>query len=126
MQDYGWIKDALAAQGLTQRDLAKRWKKAEASVTRFLAGTENQNPKFSEMVDLAEMLGMSLDELARRMGFRAVGRAGLPPLPQGAAPRLGTISMVPSEGGLRVLLHLDLPATVAAQVVALLQTEQAK
>ncbi|WKV16941.1 HTH_XRE domain containing protein [Microcystis phage MJing1] len=124
--DRAWIRDALQTRGLTQRDLAKRWGISEASVARFIQGTESQDPLLSRAVTLADMLDMPLDILAQRLGLKAVGRGGLPPIVPGTAPALGTISMAPSAAGLRVLLHLDLPAAVAAQVVALLDQEGAK
>jgi transcriptional regulator with XRE-family HTH domain len=116
------MRERLIAQGYTQRDLARMWGVSEASVTRFLQGTENADPPFSRAVRLGEMLRMSLDELAARMGLR--GKVPLPPptpVEGLGAPRIGTVStQLAGPGRLRVLLHLDLPAEVAAEMVALL------
>src|SRR3954463_9014993 len=99
--DRAWIRDALAEQGYSQRDLAKQWGISEASVTRFIAGTEDQDPKMRKCVELAGMLGMSLDELAQRLGIKAIGAAGLVPIPTtgNGGPRIGTMTLTPSQRG---------------------------
>lgn len=115
-----WIKDALVARGYAQRDLAKAWGVSEASVSRFLSGTENQDLPFSRAVDLGQMLDVSMDELALRLGLRR-GKVPPPPIVASSAPPIGTTNLAMAEGGrLRVLLHLDLPATLAGELVALL------
>jgi DNA-binding XRE family transcriptional regulator len=125
MKDRTWIKDALALRGYSQRDLAKWWGINETSVSRFIAGTEDEDPRVSKAAKLAEMLGMGLDELAKRLGLMSAGKAPPPaikPAMSSDAPRVGTIQMAPSPDGpeLRVLIHLDLPARVAAEMVGLL------
>jgi transcriptional regulator with XRE-family HTH domain len=119
--ERAWIKDRLAEQGYTQRDLARAWGISEASVTRFLQGTESSDPAFSRAVRLAEMMRISLDDLAGHFGLK--GKVPLPAPTSAApeAPRLGTVSTTPVGGGrLRVVLHLDLPAAVAAELIGLL------
>jgi hypothetical protein len=120
MSDRSWVKDALIAQGYSQRDLATAWGKNEGSVSRFLAGLENTDPALSKAVILAQMLGMNCEDLAARLGLR--GNVVLPPpsLPPSSAPAVGTIAMQPIRSGMRVLLHLDLPAELAAKVTQLL------
>lgn len=115
-----WIKDVLVARGYAQRDVAKSWGVSEASVSRFLSGTENQDLPFSRACDLAQMLDMGLDEFAQRVGYRR-GKTPPPPIVASSAPPIGTTSLAVAEGGrLRVLLHLDLPAPLAGELVALL------
>lgn len=115
-----WIKDALVARGYSQRDLAKQWGVSEPSVSRFLSGTENQDLPFSRATDLAQMLDITLDELALRLGYRR-SRVPPPPIVASSAPPIGTTSLAVGEGGrLRVLLHVDLPATLAGELVTLL------
>ena len=115
-----WIKDALVARGYAQRDLAKTWGVSEASVSRFLSGTENQDLPFSRAADLAQMLDITLDDLAVRLGIRR-SKVAPPPIVASSAPPIGTTNLAVAEGGrLRVLLHLDLPATLAGELVSLL------
>lgn len=115
-----WIKDALVARGYAQRDVAKVWGVSEASVSRFLSGTESQDLPFSRAADLAEMLGMGLDELAKRLGFRG-GQIAPPPIVSNAAPPLNTSQLAVLDGGrLRLLLHMDIPAALAGELVTLL------
>lgn len=120
-KDRAWIKERLASNGYTQRDLARAWGISEASVTRFLQGTENADPPLSRATALAQMLGLSLDDLSKGLGYR--GQIVLPPpsTTVSEGPRLGTVALQPHAGQLRLLLHLDLPATVAAEMVALLE-----
>jgi plasmid maintenance system antidote protein VapI len=121
--DKSWIKEALAANGYSQRDLARAWEVSEASVSRFFAGVEQQDLSLGRALRLAQMLDMSIDELAARLGLK--GKVQLPPpsVPVGrGAPQVGTITLNPgaTPGEMRVLLHLDIPARVASEVVALL------
>jgi transcriptional regulator with XRE-family HTH domain len=121
-QSRAWIKDRLAEQGYSQRDLARAWGVSEAGVTRFCQGLENADPALSRVVILAQMLGMTLDEVAKSLGFRGAAEPPPPSLTKGTeGPRLGTVAMTPHDGRLRLLLHLDLPASVAAEMVSLLE-----
>lgn len=124
MPKRNWIKIALDAQGYRQRDLAEAWGVSEASVTRFLQGTENPDPSFSKCIKLAEMCGMTLDELAARMGLK--GKVP-PPLQAPATTdmlRLGDIRQTPIPGGmLRTLIYMDLPVTVAANIIRVIGGE---
>lgn len=115
-----WIKDALVARGYTQRDVAKAWGVSEPSVSRFMSGTENQDLPLSRANDLAQMLNMTLDELAKRLGFRG-GQVAPPPIVPNAAPPLNTSQLAVLDGGrLRLLLHVDIPAALAGELVTLL------
>lgn len=68
MEKLGWIRDALKARNYRAKDLAKAWGISEASTSRFIAGTEQQDPPLSRAVVLAKMLKISLEDLAKGMG----------------------------------------------------------
>ena len=66
--DFRWIKDGLAARKFLAKDLAKAWGISESSVSRFLAGHEQPDVPLSRAVTLAQMLGITLDEVAKGLG----------------------------------------------------------
>ena len=123
--DRSWIKTSLKDRGYTQKDVARLWGVAEPTVSKFLQGTESADPYLSRAVALAQMLGISTDELAKGIGLR--GPLTIPAGQQVAPsqPPLGTISMQPQEGRMRIVLHIDVPVAVAAQIVSLLGDEKA-
>lgn len=118
--DRSWIKTSLKDKGFTQKDVAKLWGVAEPTVSKFLQGTEGADPYLSRAVALAQLLNISTDELAKGIGLR--GPVVVPPSQQVTpnTPTLGTISMQPQEGRMRIVLHIDVPVAVAAQIVGLL------
>lgn len=117
---HEWIRNGLVDRGYTQRDLAKAWGVSDAVITRFIAGTEGQLPRLDRAWQLAMMLGISLEELARGLGL--AGKATPPPVAVAAgAPPLGTIRLeVPAQGVIRLLIHRDLPSQVATHVIDIL------
>lgn len=113
-----WIREALAKAGRQQKDLAKAWGVSEASVSRWLEGTQNQDLPASRIWILGQMIGESCDTLIRQLGL-AGDTARLPPpstRPAGDVP-LGTSEFRVRDGEARILLHLDLPAAVAAELI---------
>lgn len=116
-----WVRDELTRAGRTQKDLAKAWGVSEASVSRWVEGTQNQDLPASRIWILGQMIGMPCEELIRRLGL-AGDAARLPP----PAPRppsdipLNTERFERVNGSVRVLLHLDLSAKTAAQLMGLL------
>lgn len=66
--DFRWIKDGLAARNYLAKDLAKLWELSESSVSRFLNGQEQPDLPLSRAVILCQMLGITLDELAKGLG----------------------------------------------------------
>jgi hypothetical protein len=121
---HEWVRDALQARGKTQRELAQAWAISEGAVSRWMAGTESKDMPLSRAVSLSRMLGMDLEELAKRLGFLGPQSATpaeiLPPSRADGIP-LGTVLPVPiGSGRMRVLIHLDVPAEVAGDLVKLL------
>lgn len=121
---HEWVKEALAQRGRTQRELAQAWSVSEGAVSRWMSGTERQDIPMSRAVTLSRMLGMDLEELAKRLGFLGAGTAPAAQLALQARAEsvpLGTVLPMPvGQGRMRVLLHLDLPAEVAGRLVQLL------
>lgn len=63
---HEWLARALADKKYQQRDLAKAWEVDDAVVTRFLAtGKPDLTPE--RQIKLIQMLGISHDELMKRM-----------------------------------------------------------
>jgi transcriptional regulator with XRE-family HTH domain len=122
---HSWLKDALQKRGYRQRDLARAWAVAEASVSRFISGEENQNLTLSKAVALSRMLGIALDDLAKALGFE--GPVVEPSIPQAAnSIPVGTLSMdIVEQGKLRLTLCQDLPASAAAEIIQLLSKSAA-
>lgn len=120
---HAWVVESLKSRGFNQRDLAQRWEVSEGAVSRWLSGQERQDLPLSRAVALSRMLGLDLEELASRLGFRGdnigPGPGHVPP-PSTAVP-LGTVLPMPTgHGRVRVLLHLDLTAEVAGRLVTLI------
>lgn len=113
-----WVRDVLEKRGYKQRDLAKAWGASEAAVSRFLSGLDSGDLSLSRAYSLSRLLGMDLEELAQRMGA-AGPHVVLPPpsVPAAGAPSIPTISIEPVEGRIRVLLHLDIPPSVAGELM---------
>src|SRR3954452_1678823 len=117
MANNSWVKGALAMRGFMQRDLAQKWGGSEGSVSRWMSGQERQDLPIGRVIALAEMLGMSLDELAGQLGFRVELTApSNAPLAISELPPLGEISMIATGGKMRVHLHLILDPDVAAEL----------
>lgn len=119
--DNSWVRDALKGRGYMQRDLAQAWGVSESAVSRWMAGTEQQDLPITRARSLSRMLGISLDELVDRLGF---GSGEAPPPSTLAPPAttlpLGAINVVPANGKMRVQFHLTLDAETAGRLMALL------
>ena len=55
------LKSLLEKRGITQRSLAKKLKTTEATVSRYISG--NRTPNVETAVAIAEILGVSMDQL---------------------------------------------------------------
>ena len=67
LDTHHWLRLALEERGLLQVDLARAWGISEASVSRFIIGTENPDPVLSRVVKLADLLNVTLESLAHRI-----------------------------------------------------------
>jgi hypothetical protein len=118
-----WIREGLTKRRYRQKDLARTWAVAEGSVSRFISGEESQNLPLDKAVALAGMLDITLDELAKGLGF--VGRAVTPsiaPAAGGGEPvSPGTVKMeLVGEGKVRLSLCQDVLPDIAIKVVQLI------
>jgi transcriptional regulator with XRE-family HTH domain len=121
MKDNKWVAEALLARGHKQRELAQQWGISEAAVSRWMNGTENQDLPASRVYSLSRMMGITADELIERLGLAGnLPASPMRPVEPGTAPTLGTFQMQPHSGRIRILLHLDVPAQVGAQLVTVL------
>ena len=114
-----WVRSTMEARGFKQRDLARLWGVSEAAVSRFLSGLDSGDITMSRAYPLSRMLGMDLEELAARLGF-AGGTVILPPVQTAGAPPIPTYSIMPHEGKIRVLVHLELPPDQAGDLLKVL------
>lgn len=117
-----WIRDGLQKRKYRQKDLARAWAVAEGSVSRFISGEESQNLPLDKAVALAGMLDISLDDLAKGLGF--VGRQVIPSISPGAVPEgavgVGTVKMeLVGDGKVRLTICQDVTPDAAVKVVSL-------
>jgi hypothetical protein len=78
---HGWLVGALADRGYQQRDLAKAWKVDDAVVSRFISSGKPDLTPERQML-LAQMLGMSNDQLLARLYGEMPARRVIPLHPQ--------------------------------------------
>jgi hypothetical protein len=121
---HEWVKEGLNRRGYRQKDVAVAWGSQQASVSRFLGGEEMQDLTLSKAVPLAQMLGISVDELAKGLGFR-----GPPVEPtvdytvQTSAP-LGTLNIsTPAPGISRIELRKDLSVGAAQELLRIISND---
>src|SRR4051812_24999326 len=108
-----WIVDRLRERGLLQRDLAAVWGIADAGVSRWLTSNDYDDLPLSRACKLADLLSISLPDLASRLGFAEAP----PPTTETAriAAALPLGSWLCSEGpgdALLLAVHLRAPAQV--------------
>ena len=124
-EKHAWVRKGLTQRRFRAKDLARAWGISESSVSRFLAGEEQQDLPLSRAVALASMLGVSLDELAAGLGFK--GRMIEPTIPveNGSVP-MGTLSVSIVGGGkVRVQFAQELDAGVAGDILKLVAASAA-
>jgi transcriptional regulator with XRE-family HTH domain len=121
---HEWIKDGLRRRGYRQKDVATAFGSQQSSVSRFLAGEEMQDLPLSKAVPLAQMLGISLDELAKGLGFR--GPPIEPPVEtlESSPIPIGTINITtPAPGIIRVEMRKDLSFGAGQEILRIVSTD---
>lgn len=117
---WAWIREALAKRKYKAKDLARAWGISESSTSRFLSGEELQDPPLSRAATLASMLGISIDELAKGMGYKGAVVIPNPSIQDFELP-LNTYNMNMLGGGqVRLTFCQDLPAEKVAKITAIL------
>jgi uncharacterized protein with GYD domain len=115
-EKYGWIRQALIARGYKAVDLARAWGVSESSTSRFLSGVESADPILSRCVQLAFMLGISVDDLAKGMGFK--GKVVIPTVDTASPVPSNTMNLhLLENGNVRLTLCQDMPADKAASII---------
>ena len=117
---HAWVRKGLMQRRFRAKDLARAWGISESSVSRFLAGEEQQDLPLSRAVSLASMLGVSLDELASGLGFK--GRVFEPTVPveNGHTVPMGTLTVsLAGSGRVRVVLAQEMDAAIAGELLKL-------
>jgi hypothetical protein len=124
MNKHEWVKDGLMRRGYRQKDVAVAWGSQQASVSRFLGGEELQDLPLSKAVPLAQMLGISIDELAKGLGFRG------PPVEPSieattvSATPLGTLNIsTPAPGISRIEFRKDLSIGAAQELIRIISND---
>lgn len=117
-----WVREALQRAGRQQKDLAKAWGVSEASVSRWMEGTQNQDLPTSRLWILAQMIGQPCEDVIRRLGL--AGEAAR--LPPSTAVMVNEVPMgtrkfdVQDNGEAHVMIHMKLALPVAVQLLELL------
>jgi plasmid maintenance system antidote protein VapI len=120
--ERGWAREMLARAGVTQRELARAWGVPDSSASRWLDGGYNAVLTLGNAVTFCRLTGMSLNELALRLGHKPLkgGRVELAPV---ADPPLPTIRIAPSpttRGKWLLLAHIEVEAGVLADLTSAL------
>jgi hypothetical protein len=106
---HGWLVGALADAGYQQRDLARAWRVDDAVVSRFIStGKPDLTPERQMM--LAQMLGMTNDQLLRRL----YGEVLVPRVIALRPPPVAVAAPVPHREQTTTLTHPDRDAVEAA------------
>jgi hypothetical protein len=74
---HGWLVGALAGAGYQQRDLARAWRVDDAVVSRFI-GTGKPDLTPERQMMLAQMLGLTNDQLLAQLYGDPPARTGIP------------------------------------------------
>ena len=68
--ERAWVRTALKARGRTLSDLAQAWDVSPPTITKWLDGSVSMAAlTLGRAVSLADMLGIDLTDLARRLGL---------------------------------------------------------
>lgn len=116
----GWVRDGLRVRGYNQRDLARAWGIAEASVSRFISGEEGQDMPLSRAISLSTMLDVSLEQVAKGLGM--TGRRIEPAvIHENVLPPVGTFTMnVMEPGRVRIVAVQEVAPDVASRLFNIL------
>jgi transcriptional regulator with XRE-family HTH domain len=91
----GWARTLLRRAGVTQIELAEKWGCTESSLSRHLNSLISADIPLFRAAAFCELTGISLEELAARVGIDAGGReAELQPVED---PPVPTIRLRPDE-----------------------------
>ena len=116
---FEWVRDALKSRGFKAKDLARAWGISESGTSRWFSGEEQPDLPLSRAATLANMLGISVDELAKGLGF-----AGKQVLPEIHAQSFGIPNSINFQlldsGEIRLSLCRDTDPDTAMQVIELL------
>ncbi|CAB4124777.1 HTH_XRE domain containing protein [uncultured Caudovirales phage] len=122
--DLKWIRDGLAQRNYIAKDLAKAFEISESSISRWLNGQESTDLPLSRAVTLAQMLGITLDEVAKGLGV--MGKRVAPPITAAEStraprPQPNSMNLVMIEGGnVRLSLVQDTTPMKAMEVMKVL------
>jgi len=124
----GWARELMAAEGVSQKDIARSWEVSESSVSRWLDGLQTSDISLHRAVVFSRLVRRSLEEIAARMGHQVWTSEGVPrvqPLTSPSKPPVPTTSLEPGsrEGMFFLLLHLELTAANVAAIINTLGKE---
>jgi hypothetical protein len=121
---HEWVKEGLSRRGYRQKDVAVAWGSQQASVSRFLGGEEMQDLTLSKAVPLAQMLGISVDELAKGLGFRGPPVEPTVDYTVSTSAPLGTLNIsTPAPGISRIELRKDLSVGAAQELLRIVSND---
>ena len=117
-----WIREGLQRRNYLAKDVAKAFGISESSISRFLNGLESVDIPLSRAVTLSQMLGISLDELAKGLGV--MGKRVEPNVSSEArapkAPPNSVNLVMIDDGKVRLTLSQDTTPTKAMEVIKVL------
>lgn len=123
-----WARALMAAEGVSQKDVARAWEVSESSVSRWLDGLQTNDISLRRAVVFSHLVRRPLEEIAVRLGHDVWSSEGVPrvqPLTSPGKPPVPTTSLEPAgrEGWFFLLLHLELRAADVAAIIATLDKQ---
>lgn len=120
-----WARELMAAEGVSQKDIARTWEVSESSVSRWLDGLQTSDISLHRAVLFSRLVRRPLEEIASRMGHDVWSPDGVPrvqPMTLPHLPPVPTTSLSPGSrpGLFFLLLHLELSAENVAAIIATL------
>lgn len=117
-----WARELMALEGVTQKDVARKWEVSESSVSRWLDGLQSSDISAARAAAFSILVKRSIEEIMTRLGHDVWTSGGVPrvqPLTSAGTPPVPTTSLKPGsrEGWFFLLLHLELPASSVAAII---------
>jgi transcriptional regulator with XRE-family HTH domain len=112
-----WARDLLDRAGHTQRDLARAWNVDDSTASRWLDGSLCGDLILSRALEFCRLTGISLEELAGRMGLPGLSDTPVA-LSSVSDPPLPTVRITPSgrPGKWLFLAHIEVAVDALAGI----------
>lgn len=117
--DQSWFVQRLQTAGLSQRQLSKMFSNSPGTMSNVLLG--NRNLRLDELPIVASALGVSIEELLRRLGIAGPARTADP---SNTVPVLGTVNETATVEDTRTTRRVPRPADTGRNLSAIVMESQ--